>query len=117
MRSSDWSSYLCSSNLTLAALWLLLLRLLRLKRRHADAGQLLVELGQNIVGDIDARRRGQGIALVEDNRGAARLHDLVDDRAEARRDLLVNMGLGRLQGSLTSAKLLDRKSTRLNSSH
>src|SRR3546814_16806936 len=46
------------------------------------------------------------MSLVEVNRGAARLHDLVDDRAEARRDLLVNMGLGRLQGSLTSAKLL-----------
>src|SRR3546814_8963765 len=46
------------------------------------------------------------MSLVEVNRGAGLLHDLVDDRAEARRDLLVNMGLGRLQGSLTSAKLL-----------
>src|SRR4051794_4976246 len=77
-----------------AALGLRRLRRLR-QRRQADRRQLLVERGERFVGDVDARIARPGRALGDDHGGITLRADLLDDGAQARVDLDVDVGADR----------------------
>src|SRR3546814_3366097 len=102
MRISDWSSDVCSSDLVLT-----LLDPLAVLEHRLQAGQAF-------------QRRRRSIAFVAAQRdllGAARIAFLVEQLLAGRHrdDLVVEAaGLLRRRGALLA---LDRKSTRLNSSH
>src|SRR3546814_7673159 len=94
MRISDWSSDVCSSDL---------------------AGELVVHHLGTVAGDLEGLVHDLGAVVPDRARG--QFHAVADDVVLVGQDIERILGLQRLQTALRHRERVDRKSTRLNSSH
>src|SRR3546814_9036144 len=120
MRSSDWSSDVCSSDLHVEVRIERELRAAhRLPQPHVIAAALLRRLQEGVVGEVQSTRLQVGLAgrRLGRHQGAA---DDVEDEALGIGELLpgsVDAVVVRIARGDEAGGRLDRKSTRLNSSH